>query len=54
MIKIQLQNVSGEWFTINTVMNQPSIIATALDSASSMYKKRVRAVDEKGSLIDLR
>lgn len=53
-IQIQLQNVSGTWFTISSVPNKDMFIRKALDSAYDTYKKRVRAITDSGQLIDIR
>ena len=52
--QIQLQNVSGTWFTVSTVLNKDQFVRKALDSAAQTYKKRVRAIDDQGRLIDMR
>jgi hypothetical protein len=52
-IEIQIQNISGTWFTIQTVPNQQQMITMALKNAAALYKKKVRAITASGSLVDI-
>ena len=51
---IQIQDVTGRWFTINTVQNNDVQVAKSLDSATAFTKKRARAVTPSGQVIDIR
>jgi hypothetical protein len=50
---IQIQNISGTWFTIQTVPNKGQFVRKALEQAKITYNKRVKAVDSNGNLIDM-
>jgi len=55
LAQIQIQDISGRWFTVSSVKNTDQIVAMALNSAERTYKgKRVRAVTPKGSILDIR
>ena len=51
---IQVQDVTGKWRTLETVYNNDISIKTALDKKVAFMGKRLRAIDEKGSVLDLR
>ncbi len=50
---IQIQDLTGNWRTVATVLQQDQIIKTNLDSTVKQYKKTARAVDDKGNLLQL-
>lgn len=52
-VHIQIQNVTGTWFTVNTVLNLDTAINTAL-LAALKTGKRARAVDMSGKVLDIR
>ena len=53
-IAIQYQTATGNWTTVQQVLNDPHNISNALKSVKSMYPdSRVRAVDASGRLIDM-
>lgn len=52
--EIQIQDISGRWFTISTVINNDTQVSNALNSATKAYKKRARAITSSGSVIDIR
>ncbi|CAN1544573.1 hypothetical protein MCEMIH15_01902 [Caulobacteraceae bacterium] len=53
-IRIQADYGNGSWRTLNTVMNNSQYIAHAMKSVAKMHpKKRVRAVDSDGRLVDM-
>lgn len=52
--EIQIQDISGRWFTISTVMNNDLQVKNALDSAVKTHKKRARAITPNGTVIDIR
>lgn len=54
IVRIQVQNITGTWFDISTVRNNDQMIRLALDSAQKNYNKRVRAIDSKGTIVDIR
>lgn len=57
MIRIQIQDISGSWLTINTIGTvDPQYVAARLEDAKRMSPSgRVRAVDAaSGAVIDLR
>jgi uncharacterized protein YhdP len=55
-ILIQVQDLDGSWRQVNSTMDSnPQNIAARLDEASrGSPGKRVRAVDDTGSVIDIR
>jgi hypothetical protein len=53
-ISIQVQDRSGVWRTVRSgVSNSPQIIVQAMQGASQNGKRRVRAVDHEGRVVDL-
>lgn len=55
LASIQLQDISGRWFTISTVTDNDSAIKLALDNAKKLYStKKIRAVNSNGEFIDIR
>jgi hypothetical protein len=55
-ILIQVQDLDGSWRTVNTTNDDNSQnVSARLDEASRGYPgKRVRAIDDSGSVIDIR
>jgi len=53
-IQIQIQDISGQWFTIQTTPNSGPMVKRALDSAHASYHKKVRAITADGSVIDMK
>lgn len=52
-IKIQIKDISGNWITIQTVINQDTAIQSCINSVQKAYKKDVRAVDKNGSIVQM-
>ena len=53
-VSIQFQSSTGNWTTVQQVMNDPHNIANGLRSVKSMYpESRVRAIDSAGRLVDM-
>ena len=53
-VQIQLQDITGIWRTMSSVINNSQIIISAMKSLKERFPdKRVRAVDENGRLLDL-
>ena len=52
-VEIQIQ-VSGNWQTLGTTLNNPQYILNEMQNAKRTYPElRVRAVDKDGRLIDM-
>lgn len=51
---IQIQDITGRWFTVETVSNTDQNIQLALTRKHEMFKKKVRAVDKNGRLLDIK
>lgn len=55
MIEIQVQDLSGHWFTVQKVSNSNQMVKIQLDQAERVFKKRVRAIDSStGIPVDIR
>ena len=53
-IDIQLQDSTGDWRTYYRTINQPqTILARMRELACQFPKHRIRAVDDKGRVIDI-
>ena len=53
-VQIQLQDITGIWRTMSSVINNSQFIIMAMKSLKARFPdKRVRAVDMNGRLIDL-
>lgn len=50
---IQIQDITGNWISVSTVVNQPQMVKSNVDSTAKQYKKLTRAVDEKGNILQL-
>lgn len=51
---IQFQQISGNWVTVTTTMNQSSVILNQMQTLkASMPECRVRAIDDHGRLLDM-
>ena len=50
---IQVQDVSGNWQTVTNTVAQDQIILRNLDAVSRQYKRKVRAIDTMGNLLQL-
>jgi len=53
-IQIQIQNISGDWFTISTTPNSGEMVTRAMDSAHAAYRKKVRAITPDGGVVDMK
>lgn len=53
-IQIQIQNINGDWFTIQTTPNSGPMITRAMDSAHAAYHKKVRAITPDGGVVDMK
>jgi hypothetical protein len=54
MIEVQAQDLSGNWRTYNHVPNVTSQIRAAMEQLRwSFPDARIRAVDERGSVVDI-
>jgi hypothetical protein len=54
MIEIQMQDNLGNWRSYSVVINNSAIIRSAMDQLSRMFPdSRIRAVDERGSIVDI-
>jgi hypothetical protein len=54
MIEIQAQDISGNWRTYNMVPNIPAQIRSTMEQLRwSFPDARIRAVDERGSVVDI-
>lgn len=49
--KIQMMDVTGKWQTVASTMNSDQLVALQLQSIQRTFKRNVRAIDERGSLI---
>jgi hypothetical protein len=47
-VKIQVKDISGHWFTIQTVMPNDQVVQAAINSVQKTYKKDVRAIGPEG------
>lgn len=52
-VRIQIKDISGNWITVQTVVNSDRMIDNAITSVQRSYKKDVRAVDTNGSLVQM-
>ena len=53
-ILIQVQDVGGNWMTIQTTQTRDDrYVRSLLSQAARSYKKRVRAIDHNGMIIDI-
>lgn len=52
--EIQIQDISGRWFTVSTVMNNDIQVRNALNNVVKQNKKRARAITPNGTVIDIR
>jgi len=52
--QLQVQDISGNWISVGSTMNQPQMISKNLDSLARVYKKTVRAIDSNGNILQLR
>lgn len=43
-VDIQIQDISGKWFTVQTVADNDQMILGAIESVQQLYKKPVRAL----------
>lgn len=51
---IQFQQISGNWVTVTTTMNESTVILNQMQSLkASMPECRVRAIDDQGRLLDM-
>jgi hypothetical protein len=50
---IQIQDITGDWKTVQTVMKQDQMIKKTVDSVAKQFKKIARAVDDKGNILQL-
>lgn len=54
MVKIQLQDDTGNWRDTNVTRNIPAMIVAAMRQTESQYPgKRIRAVTMEGRLVDI-
>jgi hypothetical protein len=55
-IYIQVQDISGNWFTINTTfdINQQNINNKMNEASNAYLGKRIRAITNNGSILDIR
>lgn len=55
MVEIQIQDISGDWFTVQKTQSMNQSLKRELDQAVKIFRKRVRAIDSNsGQIIDLR
>ena len=53
-VDIQLQDMTGNWRTIATTLNNSQMILIRMKELKDRYPdKRVRAVDKQGRLVDM-
>lgn len=53
-IKLQVQDVTGQWITVGSSMNNDQIIFRQLGTLADTYKKVVRAIDQNGNILQIR
>jgi len=54
MIEVQMQDSSGNWRTYNLVPNIPVQIRSTMEQLRWQFPdSRIRAVDERGSVVDI-
>jgi hypothetical protein len=53
-VLIQIQDKIGNWVTVQHAHNEMISLARTLDTVSRMYKRRCRAIDSQGHVIDIR
>lgn len=55
LAQIQIQDITGRWFTISSVANSDANVTMALKSAQTMSKThKARALDGHGNILDIR
>lgn len=50
-VNIQIKDISGRWFTVQTCLENDQIIQAAMNSVQAMYKKDARAVTPQGAVV---
>jgi hypothetical protein len=50
---IQIQDITGNWQTVQTIIKQDQLIKRTIDTTAKQYKKLVRAVDDSGNILQL-
>lgn len=53
-IKIQVQDITGNWITVGSAVNQDQLVKIQLDTVSRTYRRTVRAVDQNGNIVQMR
>jgi hypothetical protein len=52
-IKIQVQDITGNWVTVGSTQNQDQLIKRNLDTIQRTYKRTVRAIDSHGNIVNI-
>jgi hypothetical protein len=52
-VELQIQDVTGMWRTVSTVINKDQVVNKELTAQSNRHKKTVRAVDSSGAMINI-
>jgi hypothetical protein len=50
-ILLQIQDVTGNWITVGSSMDQFQIITKDLARTASTFKRNARAVDQNGNIV---
>ena len=50
---IQVQDITGDWKTIQSTMNQDQMIFRSLQAVQLQYKRLVRAIDDQGIILQM-
>ena len=53
-VSVQIQDKIGNWVTVQRATGEMISLARTLDTVSRMYKRRCRAIDSQGHVIDIR
>ncbi len=53
-VTIQIQDLSGNWLPVQTIRGDDQTVKITLDTTSKMMRKRLRAVDSNGTVLDVR
>ena len=53
-VQIQIQDINGNWFAVNSVPNHNQMITGALNTAVRQYGKKARAMNSDGIVLDIK
>lgn len=54
MTTVQIQDKTGNWITLQTITNNPTLVKLTMDALHRTLGKKMRALDKDGKIIDWR